>query len=111
MRATHLATECGLSRKIGGNLSQTRIFWVAIVCVPIGCATGFEPVDDTPPPTPKKDAATVDTGHDTGSMQQQDSGVQEDSSMEQDTGKMTCSRTIEYGTAMCDTCMENSCCK
>lgn len=91
-------------------MSQKRIFWVAVVCTSFGCATAVQYDEPDTQPPPKKDAGAVfDSGHDTGVMQN-DSGVDEDTGVQQDTGVM-CMRTIEYGTPMCDTCMENSCCK
>jgi hypothetical protein len=92
-------------------LSQKGIFWVVVVCAPLGCATAVDYVEEDTGPAPKKDSgAMIDSGHDTGVIKP-DSGVDEDTGVQQDSGSMACMRTIEYGTAMCDTCMENSCCK
>ncbi len=103
MYLEYVATECGLTE---GLLTHTKIIWAALFCFATpACATAV--VYEDPTPTPKKDAA-IDTGHDTGV--QNDSGVQEDTWSPPDTGP-TCKLGINYGTAMCDTCMQNSCCQ
>lgn len=94
-------------------MSHTKIFWTVFFCCAFSsaampaCATAI--AYDDPTPTPKKDAATIDTGKDTGSVQN-DSGVQEDTWTPPDTGP-TCKLGITYGTAQCDTCMQASCCQ
>jgi hypothetical protein len=88
-------------------VKTTKLIWAALFCAATpACANAIQ--YDDPIPTPKKDAAAADTGHDTGVVQQ-DSGVAEDTGVVEDTGSQ-CKLGISYGPGQCDTCMQANCC-
>jgi hypothetical protein len=88
---------------------RTHFIWAALIGAALpACATAIQ--DDPLPPVVKKDAAAFDTGKpDSGSMMQADTGVMEDTGIVEDTGS-GCTLGINYGTAMCQTCMQTNCC-
>lgn len=88
--------------------SRTLAACAALCLATPACAAGVLPTDEPDSgPAPQKDAGAPDTRRDTGAIPY-DSGTA-DTWTPPDTGP-TCSRTIEYGTAQCDSCMESSCC-